>query len=457
MKLLKSTLLLFFICCALLAQSQSQPVTPDNIVTRMDTYLATANKAYKFTGSALVAKGGKILLHKAYGYKDYRTKTANDTATKFPILSITKSFTAMVMLKLQEEGKLSLKDKLNKYFPGFPHAEQITLHHLITHSSGLYNFTSDIGEEDSSIVCYPVSKERVLQVFKDKPLDFKPGKGFSYNNSGFFLAGMVIEKVTGKAYEQVVRELIFEPLGMRSSGFDFINLPAQSRAMGYQFLNDEIQKPYRHYDSTVAYAAGSIYSTTGDMYKWAKAIAARQILSEASWKQAFKRQEADYGYGFFLGQFSGKRFIRHSGGYPGFMSEYLYYPDEDLIIILLNNYGNYDDSIWPIAMALTNIVFEKPYDLWTARKEVNLPETILRTYTGTFGNKKTPVTFFLQEGKLHCRFSNGGQFPLFSESETSYFLKGFNTSFRFTKAASGQVEKVIIYEHGQQFELSKLE
>jgi CubicO group peptidase (beta-lactamase class C family) len=321
----------------------------------------------------------------------------------------------------------------------------------------LYNFTSDIDEEDSLIVCYPVTKERVLEVFKDKPLDFKPGKGYSYNNSGFFLAGMVIEKVTGKAYEQVIRERIFQPLGMHSSGFDFINLPAQSRAMGYQFLNEELQKPYRHYDSTLAYAAGSIYSTTGDMYKWAKAIASKEILSEASWKQALKRQVSEYGYGFFLGQFQGKRFIRHSGGYPGFMSEFVYYPDEDLTIILLNNYGNYDDSIWPVAMALSNIVFEKPYELWIARKETKLPETVLSQYTGKFGSKKTPVKFFLQEGRLHCSFPNGGEFALLSENETNYFLKSHNTRFRFLKNTSGQVEKVTIYEHGQEFELPKVE
>jgi CubicO group peptidase (beta-lactamase class C family) len=302
-----------------------------------------------------------------------------------------------------------------------------------------------------------MTRQRVLDIFRDKPLDFKPGKGFSYNNSGFFLAGMVIEQVTGKPYEQVVRETVFQPLGMNRSGFDFNNLPDSLKARGYQFWNEEQLKPYRHYDSTMAYAAGSIYSTTGDMYKWARAIATRQILSDASWKQAFRRQEGDSGYGFFPGKFSGKRFVKHTGGYPGFMSEFVYYPKEDLTIILLNNYGSYENSIWPLVMACSSIVFRQPYDVWVARRPVQLDEKILGQYTGSFGSKKSKVTFFLQEGKLISRLSNGYELPLLAEDENNYFYLNFNTQFRFLKDDSGKVAKVIIHEHGQDFELGKIE
>ena len=452
----------FLVCLSALSlstqgQQASASVSTDSLPSKLDAYLTAAHRAYKFTGTALVAKEGKVLLHKAYGWRDYAVKAVNDTTTRFPILSITKSFTAMVMLKLQEQGKLSLKDKLSKYFPEFANGEAITLHHLITHSSGLYNYTADIGEEDSMIVCYPMTRQRVLDIFRDKPLDFKPGKGFSYNNSGFFLAGMVIEKVTGKPYEQVVRETLFEPLGMSQSGFDFNNLPAPLRAKGYQFWSEDQLKPYRHYDSTMAYAAGSIYSTTGDMYKWAKAIATKQILSAASWKQAFSRQAGDSGYGFFPGQFSGKRFVKHSGGYPGFMTEFVYYPKEDLTVILLNNYGNYDNSLWPLVMGCSGIVFNQPYDLWVARKQVQLEETVLKQYTGSFGSKKSKVTFFLKEGALICRLSQGYELPLLAENESNYYFLNFNTQFHFLKNSSGKVAKVIIHEHGQDFELPKIE
>ena len=145
-------------------------------------------------------------------------------------MSITKTLTSTVILKLQDEGRLSINDNLTKYFPDYPHGSKITIHHLLTHSSGIYNYTGDVGIEDSLIVNHPIAKERVLSYFKEKPLDFSPGKYYSYNNSGYFLLGLIIEKITGKPYESVVREYIFKPLGMTQSGFDFINLPIAAQS-----------------------------------------------------------------------------------------------------------------------------------------------------------------------------------------------------------------------------------
>ena len=135
--------------------------------------------------------------------------------------SVTKQFTATVILKLQEEGKLSVNDKLNKYFPEFKYADKITLENLLTHTSGIYNYTTDIDENDSAIVCNPVNKQLVLDIMFKHDLDFKPGKEFRYSNSGYYLLGLIIEKVTGRPYEQNVRDIIFTPLQMDHSFFDF--------------------------------------------------------------------------------------------------------------------------------------------------------------------------------------------------------------------------------------------
>jgi CubicO group peptidase (beta-lactamase class C family) len=124
----------------------------------------------------LIEQNGKTILHKAFGWKDFAAKTLNDTLTKFPILSVTKSFTATVLLKLQEQGLLSINDPLGKYFPDYPEGGKITLEQLITHSSGIYNYTDNIDEADSAVVCHPVSKAFVVEQFKNKPLAFKPGK-----------------------------------------------------------------------------------------------------------------------------------------------------------------------------------------------------------------------------------------------------------------------------------------
>jgi hypothetical protein len=139
------------------------------------------------------------------------------------------------------------------------------------------------------------------------------------------------------------------------------------------------------------------------------------------------------------------------------MSEFVYYPEEDLTIILLNNYGDYDDTIWSIAMGLTNIGLQKPYDMWVARKQVKLPEHVLSQYTGNFGGNKFIIKFFVQEGKLVCNIPNAGEFALLAESETDYFFKNFNTQFHFKKGENGQVEKLLLHEHGQEYELVKMD
>src|SRR5215203_4203402 len=260
----------------------------NDIQLRLEAYLNSAYNAYRFNGVALVIHKDVVLMNKGYGFSDMSSQTLNTPDTRFPVLSITKTFTSTVILKLQDEKKLSVNDKLTAYFPDYPNGSKITIHHLLTHSSGIYNYTGDVGTEDSAIVNHPVSKDRVISQFRDKPLDFPPGKHYSYNNSGYFLLGLIIEKVTGKPYETVVREYIFNPLAMMQSGFDFINLPKTIKAQGYEFWNRESAVPYSHYDSTFAFAAGSIYSTSNDMLKWARAMAAKEILTSRTWQFAFE-------------------------------------------------------------------------------------------------------------------------------------------------------------------------
>jgi len=322
-------------CCP-----NSNAQDPNDIVSKLDHYLKSAHDVYNFNGMALVIRENEVILNKGYGYSDMSLQTPNTPDTRFPILSITKTITSTVILKLQDENKLSVNDKLTKYFPDYPNGSKITIHHLLTHSSGIYNYSLDVGVEDSTIVNYPISKEQMLSHFRDKPLDFDPGKYYSYNNSGFFLLGLIIEKITGQSFETVVREYIFNPLGMAQSGFDFINLPRVIRAQGYQFWDMNEAIPYKHFDSTFAYSAGSIYSTTNDMLKWANAVSSAEILSPKTWKLAFKPKIQNYGYGWQTGQYFGRKYVKHSGGYPGYMSEFIYYPDEKLTIVLLNNFGN---------------------------------------------------------------------------------------------------------------------
>ncbi|HEY0579546.1 MAG TPA: serine hydrolase domain-containing protein, partial [Candidatus Nitrosocosmicus sp.] len=168
---------------------------------KFDNLLNSANETFNFNGEALILQRGKIILQKGYGWKNAKSKTLNQTNGIFQIGSNTKPFTAIAILKLQEEGKLSLNDPLKKYLPNYPNGNNITIENLLTHTSGIVSY--DV-EESDTIAWKPVSRNEILNYFKDKPLEFKPGSQFKYSNSGYFLLGMIIEKVTGGSYEKAI-------------------------------------------------------------------------------------------------------------------------------------------------------------------------------------------------------------------------------------------------------------
>jgi len=420
------------------------------ITQKLDQYINSANAVNKFNGAALIAQNGRILLEKGYGLQNVSEHLNNDTNTLFQIGSITKSFTAIVILKLQEEGKLSVYDKLNKFFPDFPKGDKITIYHLLTHTSGIHNYTDIIGEEDSAIVCYPVTKERVLKTFENKGLLFKPGKKFDYSNSGYFLLGMIIEKITGKQYETVVREIIFDPLQMTHSGFDYNKIKEINKSQGYIMLNKDSLRTNRAVDSTVYYSAGGMYSTVTDLYRWLRAIANHQLLNDSSWQQAFTPFKNKYGLGFFIDSLYGKSYIRHSGGLLGFTSDFIYYPNEDVTIILLNNVGNYGSSLFPVAAGVASIVFGLPYTNWKQPVALDIEEATLKSYVGTYAFKedhKLIVTF--ENGKLFIRDTNPKDLlpkvQLYAESENMFYMKEAQLRFEFVRDGNNNPIKLVTY------------
>lgn len=426
----------------------------DSIPQKLDEYLVAANKVNRFNGNVLIAQQGKILLQKSYGYKNFATHASNDSNTIFQIGSVTKQFTAAVILKLQEEGKLSVNDKLDTYFPQFKYAREITIENLLTHTSGIYNYTNDIDAGDSAIVCKPADKQLALGIMFKHKLDFKPGTQFRYDNSGYYLLGLIIEKVTGKSYEENVRDIIFKPLQMNHSLFDFKHPSDSNIATGYQILNDSVQKEASawRWDSTVSYAAGAIWSTTGDMYKWAQAIANKKILSIESWKALLSPHLDKYGYGVYIDSLYGKRTIAHGGGIPGFIAYLNYYPDEDVTIILLNNQGWFDESLTPVNADVSAIIFHKPYELMRNHNGIKLPDEVLKKYVGRYDfDKKHHVYITLENNQLQIEAPQGGlpRSPLFAIDQNNFYLKIINARIEFVEDASGNVTELISHYLGK--------
>ncbi len=310
---------------------------------KLDTLLSAYAKLNKFNGSVLVAKNGVILLNKGYGYCDAAVKAPNDEQTIFQLGSITKQFTSAVILKLEEEKKLSVSDKLSKYFPDYPKGDSITIEELLTHTSGIYNYTNDGGFMKNEIT-KPATREKIMALFRNKPLDFSPGTGWNYSNSGYCLLGYIIEDVTKKTYEQAVRKYIFTPLHMTHSGFDFTDLKSNEKATGYFKLNDKETVAAPIVDSSVSFSAGAIYSTTGDLYLWHKALEKNMILSKEQQERAYTPVKNNYGYGWGIDSTEGKRRVSHGGGIPGFTTNISRVPEDDICIVLTAE-GNNSDQI----------------------------------------------------------------------------------------------------------------
>jgi len=429
--------------------------TGNTLKEKLDSYLNAASAAHQFNGTVLIAEKGKVILNKGYGWKNAALNTLNDTGCIFLIGSNTKPFTATTILKLQEEGKLSIHDKLTKYFPDYPNGNKITIENLLTHTSGIPGFNVD---ETDTIAWTPVSKDFIMNLFKDSVLGFEPGTKYEYSNANYFLLGLIIEKVTNESYERAIREIIYEPLQMMRSGFDFIHLNDTSKATGYAILNDTLQQPAHLIDSTVSYAAGAMYSTTGDLYKWAKAIADKKILSAGLWEKAFTPYKENYGYGWIIDSLNGKYYVGHSGGTLGFTSYVLYFPNEDVTIILLNNFLNAANPIILPVQDISAIIFNKPYKLISNTKELKITDSILNMYVGTYALSTAPKRIIVVtkiNNILQANLAGKITTPLIFQTNTKFEFKNVpNTEGEFI-VENRKVIKIIVSQNGL-FEWNKI-
>ncbi|WP_051189631.1 serine hydrolase [Daejeonella oryzae] len=404
-------------------------------------------KLYKFNGSVLIAQNGKVLLNQGYGFKSISDSIPNDANTIYQIGSVTKQFTAAAILKLQEEKKLNVQDKISKYFPDFPKGDSITIEHLLTHTSGIFNYTNDPVFMQSQAV-KPITEEKMIALFKNKPLNFAPGSKMSYSNSGYMLLGYIIQKLSKKPYEQAIREIIFNPLNMNSSGFDFTHFNNKDKATGYFSISQNGNIPATIVDSTVSYAAGAIYSTTADLYKWHKGLMSNEIVSKNSIDKAYTPYLNKYGYGWGIDSIYGKRLISHGGGIFGFTSNVARVTEDDIFIVMLNNFGN--SNLGHITKDGLAILYEKPYKLPEAKKEISLSTDILKNYPGVYElSPEFSITITLENGSLFGQPTSQQKSQLFAQKENLFFLKVVDAEIEFKKDDNGKVKELILIQGGR--------
>jgi len=347
-----------------MAEAQSKAEKIDALVKQYYDY-------GQFNGSVLVAQQGKVIFKKGFGMADFEWNIPNTPDTKFRLGSITKQFTSMLILQLVQEGKVKLEGKITDYLPDYPKktGERITIHQLLTHTSGIPGYTEFPGFF-RNMSRDPYTPTEFVKQFADSALLFEPGARWSYSNSGYFLLGVIIEKITGKTYEQVLQERIFGPLGMKGSGYDHHETILAKRATGYVKEPSGYENA-AYLDMSIPFSAGSLYSTVEDLYTWDQALYTNRLLSDEVKTLLFKSYASafgtmSYGYGWMMGYLPVGRssdslsVIQHGGGINGFNTLLCRVPDDKSLIVLLNNTGG--SRLGEITRAITGILYDKPYD-----------------------------------------------------------------------------------------------
>jgi len=353
--------------------------TAQDIESKVGEYIGAYLKMGNFSGSVLIAKDGEILLNKGYGMANYEHDVPNTPKTKFRLGSVTKQFTSMAIMQLQEKGLLNVNAPIKKYIIDYPNGEKITIHHLLTHTSGIPNFTSIPDYRETMMLLSPV--EKTIERFKDKPLEFTPGEKYKYSNSGYILLGCIIEKVSKKSYEEYTKENIFQPLNMANTGYDHHSPILKHRASGYSLSGDGlINAPY--IDMSIPHGAGALYSTVEDLYIWDRALYTEKLVSKSSLDNIFTPFKENYGYGWQITESFNHKHISHGGGINGFSTYISRYVDDDVCIIVLSNFER--SSTQKISKDLAAIVFGEKYELPEERKAVKLDPKIYDTYVGQY-------------------------------------------------------------------------
>jgi D-alanyl-D-alanine carboxypeptidase len=351
----RSLLICLLICCTVFSQTAA-----DDLALKVDGKIKVFAQRDHFCGAVLIGQNGKILFQKGYGLANIEWSIPNTPQTKFRIFSLTKQFTAAAILLLQEQGKLSVSDPISRYVSELPDEwRKITLHQLLTHTSGLPEYTQS--PEINSLNFAGASPQQLIALVKSKPLQFTPGSKLAYCNTGYVLLGMVIEKVSGQSYSTFLKEKIFTSLHLKDTGYDEATAVISERASGYQFKDGSIVNA-KYLDMTVPYSAGGLYSTVNDLFRWNEALAGSGFLSLSSQKQMFtvypeaSGYGAHYGYGVVISEKFGQPLYYHGGGGNGFATAIQRYPKGNICIIVLSNLESIKS--WDIATEMAELLLK---------------------------------------------------------------------------------------------------
>ncbi len=402
-----------------------------------------------------VQRGDQVLIDQAFGLADLAHHNPVTPQTKFRIGSVTKHITAAAILKLAEQDQLQLDDTLDKYLPDFPRGDEVTITQLLNHTSGIASYTSQPEFMDSVLLA--TGEQEMIESIASKPYDFDPGTKWSYNNSGYFILGHLIGKLSGKSYAEYLQAEFFSPLEMHDTGVHTPQPILRHEATGYSLTSSGFEKAL-DWDMSRAGGAGAIYSTTGDLTRWTRAYFSGQVISPESLKLATapltietaeEPIETQYGLGWFVDQHRGLDRISHGGGLQGFSSHLAYYPSEEMIIVILHNALPAVPTVSPsqisdrIAEAYLSNEMTDPAD---RQVDTSVAAETMQKLIGEYDYLTAVMEITFADGQLYAQLTGQPKYPIYPSSPTTYFWKVVDAEVEFKFDETG---KVIAAKHRQ--------
>jgi CubicO group peptidase (beta-lactamase class C family) len=418
----------------------SQEKDIDVLVT---PYVTTNN----FSGSILIAQNGNVLFSKGYGPMNRSYHLPNTSKTKFYLASVSMIFTSAAIMKLVEEGKVSLNDSLSKYLPEYKYGNSITLHHLMSQRSGIINIGFNKKVNYDSVTKFEHTTQQLISYFKEDSLLFPPNTRYSHARSDYILLAHIIEKVTGKPYGSYLKQVLFDPLHMNNTGHSTGEKSIiPNLAAGYA--------PAGHFDIENAYQIawtsktrhGSIYATTEDLNRFANAILNNRIISKQSWQKIFTDYGDQVGYGWFIREHLEKKRFQMNGRSPGFSSYFGIYPNEKLVVIVLSN----TDITLPseLGKQLAALIFKKPYSKMNLSPIELIQEQAQRLvvkykFDEKFYRPNFELEVTFKDGKLSTTW--GALIPVDEGKKPikKFILRSYWSDIEFLETGNGQIEAMV--------------
>ena len=445
----------------LLVSPTSGSYSQDSRVARIDSVFGEWVAGGDYNGSVLVAENGKIIYQKSFGKADWSVNRLLNNESVFELASVSKQFTAMGILMLVNEGKLTLDDSLRRFFPELPY-HNVTIRQMLHHTSGLPDYMELFGKHwDPEKIAVNEDIVSLMATHRPEPM-FSPGTAWAYSNTGYALLASVIARVSGKSFGDFLREKIFEPLEMKNS-FVYSRRLEKKEIDNYAFghVFDSTKKEYTLPDHLPSFATmvytldgiqgdGCVNSTTGDLFKWHQALNKGGLISDTLMKQMFTPVSTGsgalgYGFGWIISPSKTYgRMASHSGSWPGYFTYIERHLDNDKLIIFLQNNGKGLIPASKVRSILYNLDVEKLVEQPVSPEE-------MKSYAGVYEiAPEFRITIFVKDDKLYAQATGQQAFEIFRDKNDLFFLKVVEAKIQFNRDAGGQIEGLTLMQNGQE-------